>query len=82
MTTEKLDVRITFMEVTIDKQKCIGCGTCVAIAPKSFKLGDDGRVEVIDPAGVIEGDLIAGDSEAKVKEAAESCPVSAITLNQ
>ncbi|MGB9706973.1 MAG: ferredoxin [Microgenomates group bacterium] len=56
-------------KITVDKQKCIGCGTCVAIAPKSFKLGDDGKAQPIEPPG---------DEEEKIKEAVESCPVSAI----
>jgi len=53
----------------IDKKLCIGCGTCAAIAEKSFKLGDDGKAEVINPPG---------DSEEEIKEAVESCPVEAI----
>ena len=56
-------------KIIIDKQKCIGCGTCVAIAPKSFKLGDDGRAELIVPAG---------DKEQALKDAIDSCPVKAI----
>ena len=82
MTRNLWQGRIKSMEVKVDKQKCIGCGTCVAIAPKSFKLDDDGKAEVTDPAGVTEGDLIAGDPEAKVKEAAESCPVGAIQISK
>jgi ferredoxin len=58
--------------VKVDKTKCIGCGTCVVIAPKSFKLGDDGKAEAIEPAG---------DEEEKIKEAAESCPVGAIEVS-
>jgi ferredoxin len=42
---------------------------CESIAPKVFKLNDDRQSEVVDPAG---------DSEAKILEAAENCPVSAI----
>lgn len=57
------------MKVKVDKDKCIGCGTCVVIAPKSFKLGDDGKAEVIEPPG---------DEEEKIKEAVDSCPTSAI----
>ncbi len=57
------------MKVTIDKNLCLGCGTCVAIAPKSFKLGNDGKAEVIEPMG---------DKETAIKEAIDSCPVSAI----
>lgn len=59
------------MKVTVDKQKCIGCGLCVSLAPKSFKLSDDGKSEVIEPVG---------DDEETVKNAAESCPVGAIKI--
>jgi len=60
------------MKVTVDKDKCIGCGACVAVAPKSFKLGDDGKSEVIEPVG---------DDEQTIRNAAESCPVGAIKVN-
>lgn len=53
----------------VDKEKCIGCGTCTVTAPKTFKLGNDGKAEVIDPPG---------DEEKKIKEAIDSCPTSAI----
>jgi ferredoxin len=57
----------------VDKDKCIGCGTCVLIADKSFKLGDDGKAEAIEPAG---------DPQAKIQEAVESCPVGAISTEE
>jgi len=57
------------MKVKVDKNICIGCGTCVVIAPKSFKLGDDGKAEIVEPQE---------DSKEKIKEAVDSCPVSAI----
>ena len=59
------------MKIVVDKTKCIGCGTCIAIAPKSFKFGEDGKSEPIEPPG---------DEEEKIKEAAESCPVQAINI--
>lgn len=59
------------MKVYVDKGTCIGCGTCVAIAPKSFKLDETGKSEPIDPAG---------DPEEMIKEAVNSCPVRAITI--
>ena len=55
----------------VDKKTCIGCGTCTVLAPKSFKLGNDGKAEVLNPPG---------DEEAKIKEAIDSCPVNAIKL--
>ena len=57
------------MKISVDKKKCIGCGTCVVIAPKTFKLTDDGKAEVINPPG---------DSQNSIKEAVDSCPVQAI----
>jgi len=57
------------MKIIIDKNLCLGCGTCVAIASKTFRLGNDGKEEVIEPAG---------DKEETIKEAIDSCPVSAI----
>ena len=71
LTAGNLDVKIIFVKVTIDKQKCIGCGTCASIAPKSFKLADDGKAEVVEPIG---------DSEAKIKEVVGSCAVEAIKV--
>jgi len=29
----------------VDKEKCIGCGTCAALAGGSFKMDDDGTLE-------------------------------------
>jgi len=60
------------MKVTVDKSKCIGCGTCVAIASRSFKL-DGSTVVVVEPMD---------DPEDKIKEAVESCPVSALTVEE
>ena len=57
------------MKINIDKNLCIGCGTCISIAPKSFKLTNDGKAEVIEPPQ---------DKETTINEAIDSCPVSAI----
>jgi ferredoxin len=57
----------------VDKSKCIGCGTCVALAGKSFKLGEDGKAQPIDPAG---------DEESTIQNAIDSCPVGAISWNE
>ena len=59
------------MKVKVDKEKCLGCGVCVAIAPKSFKLNDEGKSEPIEPPG---------DDKEIVENAVESCPVGAISI--
>lgn len=59
------------MKVIVDKDKCIGCGACVAVAAQTFMLADDGKSEVIEPLK---------DDEQIIKEAVESCPVGAIKV--
>jgi len=33
----------------INKEKCIGCGLCVADCPGGTELQEDGKAEIIDP---------------------------------
>jgi ferredoxin len=54
----------------VDKKKCIGCGTCFAIARKSFKIGANGKSQVINPPG---------DDEKTIQTAIDSCPMFAIS---
>jgi len=32
----------------VNKEKCLGCGTCVQACPGSTKIGDDDKAEIID----------------------------------
>lgn len=59
------------MPISIDKEKCIGCGACVSIAPNTFKIGDDGKSEVINESG---------DTDDIIRQAVDGCPVEAISL--
>lgn len=60
--------------IKVDEETCIGCGQCVSIAEKTFKLGCEGTSEVLD--------TWKQDDEKKIKEAKESCPVNAIDLDE
>ena len=53
-------------------EDCIGCGLCEGTCPDVFSIGDDGV------AHAIEGDV--PDAEDGTQEAADNCPVSAITV--
>ncbi len=57
------------LKVWVDHQACVGNAMCELIAPKVFRLNDNRQSEVADPTA---------DTEAKILEAAENCPVSAI----
>ena len=59
------------MKLEIDRQRCIGVGNCVAIAPTVFKLDSENKAIVLDPSSA---------DEQTVLEAAESCPENAITV--
>jgi len=57
--------------VRVDHNVCVGNAMCETYAPHVFRLNDNRQSEAVDPAG---------DSEKKILEAAENCPVSAITV--
>lgn len=57
-------------KVTVNKDACVGCGACTAIAPDVLTIGDDGIAEPI----------VAETDDAAVEDAAASCPVGAIEL--
>ncbi|MEO8199157.1 MAG: patatin-like phospholipase family protein [Gemmatimonadota bacterium] len=39
----------TTMQISIDPARCVGCGICIAMAPKVFRVGSSGKAEVIAP---------------------------------
>ncbi|MFI6444483.1 ferredoxin [Kitasatospora sp. NPDC050543] len=57
--------------VRVDRGRCVGTGLCAATAPGDLALGADGRAEARRATSS------AGDD---LTEAAELCPVEAITL--
>jgi ferredoxin len=62
---------MTKYKVEIDREKCIGATTCTALAGLTFKMGEDGKVEIIDQDG---------NSDDEKLTAAQSCPVMAIKI--
>ena len=56
----------------INKDKCIGCGTCVSLYPDFFEMGTDGKARIID--GINDMD------KNKIKEIVASCPMAAVKI--
>lgn len=56
--------------VRVDPLRCIGSGICTSAAPRHFLLVDDQSVPVTE--------LVA--AERALRDAADSCPVRAITV--
>lgn len=68
------------MKVSIDKGKCVVCGSCVAICPEVFEIKDDGVVDVkMEYQGV---DITDPALQEKVRQAADACPAMAIVIEE
>ncbi len=59
------------LRITVDHNICVGNAMCETFAPKVFVLNEDRQSEAVAPDA---------DTEANILEAAENCPVSAITV--
>ena len=59
------------LKITVDLNTCVGNAMCETFATNTFALNDDRQSSVVNPDG---------DAEELVLEAAENCPVSAITV--
>ena len=59
-------------KVTIDRNLCIGAGSCVAIAPKVFALDSEAKAILLP--------TVNEEDDTNVLEAAKACPVAAIII--
>jgi ferredoxin len=59
--------------VEVDRDRCVGSGTCEALAPAVFEVDDDGVLAVLRPE--------PGEEElADVRDAVTACPTRALAL--
>jgi ferredoxin len=59
------------VKVSLDEDKCIGCGVCCQVCPDVFSLNETaGAARILRP----------DTTEPCVKEAEDSCPVSCIRV--
>ncbi|MGE0825069.1 MAG: ferredoxin [Candidatus Binatia bacterium] len=61
------------LRILVDQSKCVGSTTCIHTARGVFALNEAGKSSVVNPQG---------DTEEHIREAAESCPVGAITVEE
>ena len=61
------------IRVVVDRDVCQNHGQCVFSAPQVFELDDDGELVQLQ-------DEVGEDLRAVVEEAADVCPVQAITI--
>lgn len=57
----------------VDPAICIGCTLCTQICPNVYEMQDDGKSKAVNPTG---------DTEEKINQSIESCPVDAISWKE
>lgn len=56
-------------DIFVDPNLCLGCGTCVAIAPEAFEFAEDGKSQYKSGHKY---------DDQTIEDAIEACPVGAI----
>ena len=62
------------MKAVIDPEACTGCGLCAETCPEVFELTDDVASVIVDQ--------VPEDSIDTCKQAAEECPLEAISIEE
>ena len=59
-------------KIEVDKNLCMGCGTCAVLAPNAFEINEDGHSSVKDTWREVDDETLINT--------AKSCPSMAINL--
>ena len=60
-------------QVEVDRERCVGSGSCEALAPDVFEVDDDGVLIVHRPEPT-------EDELPDVRDAVQACPTRALSL--
>jgi len=63
------------MKVKVNPDLCVATGSCESICPEVFEIGDEGTA-------IVKVDEVPEELEDSCREAVESCPVEAITIEE
>jgi len=68
-------------KIKLEREKCIGCGSCQALCPKYFELTDDGKSHIKGAEKKEVEELEVGKIEC-AESAAEACPAQCIYVEK
>jgi ferredoxin len=68
-------------KINLEREKCIGCGSCAALCPKYFELVEDGKSHL---KGATKQDIEELEVEKIecAQSAAEACPAQCIYIEE
>ncbi len=68
-------------KIKLEREKCIGCGSCQALCPKYFEMKEDGKSSVIGAQrDANENDELETAKIECAETAAEACPTQCIHI--
>lgn len=68
-------------KIKLEREKCIGCGSCAALCSKYFEIIDDGKTH-IKGTEKKEIEELEVDKIECAESAAEACPVQCISIEK
>lgn len=72
------------MKIIHERQKCIGCGSCVALCPEYWEMAEDGKANLLNSKTnpKSENQELEIEKIECNQEAADICPVQCIRIKQ
>jgi len=68
-------------KIKLEREKCIGCGSCSALCPKYFELQEDGKSHIVGSTKADVEELEVEKIEC-AESAAEACPAQCIHIEK
>ena len=68
-------------KIKLEREKCIGCGSCAALCLKYFEIAEDGKSH-IQGANKQEVEELEVEKIECAESAAEACPVQCINIEK
>lgn len=69
------------MKIKLEREKCIGCGSCQALCSKYFELIDDGKSHIVGATKQDVEELEIEKIEC-AESATEACPAQCIYIEK
>jgi ferredoxin len=69
-------------KIKLEREKCIGCGSCQAMCPKYFELIDDGKSHIKGSTEENGIETLETNDLDSAETAAEACPAQCIHIEK